>query len=330
MGNEGQREGHAGAVVNSGDIISEGAPSVWLIAGPTASGKSALALALAESIRGEIVNADSMQIYANLSVLTARPTTADLARAPHHLYGVADGVEAWSVGRWLRAAQTVLGEIAGRARPAIVVGGTGLYFSALTRGLSDIPKVPGEVRQATQAAFDALGEDAFRVHLALADPQAAARIERGDRQRLCRAFEVREATGRSLSHWQGARSAPLVSKWRGAVLEPPREALYASCDARVDEMLAGGALAEVERLVERGLDPVLPVMKSLGVPELAAHLRGETSLEEAVRLTRRSTRNYAKRQTTWFRGQEASWPRLATPALDALMLLPSQTSEAGA
>ena len=317
-------------MLGMGEIEREGAPSVWLIAGPTASGKSGLAVALAETICGEIVNADSMQIYADLDILTARPPQVDLKRAPHHLYGVADGADAWSVGRWLRAAKDVLEGIAARSRPAIFVGGTGLYFSALTLGLSDIPPVSAEARHAAQVRFDEMGEEAFRAHLALIDPEAAARIERGDRQRLCRAYEVADSTGRSLTAWQAERSHPLVPVWKGAVLEPPRNTLYARCDARVSQMLSDGALSEVERLLARNLDPVLPVMKSLGVPELAAHLRGGTSLDEAMRLTRQSTRNYAKRQTTWFRGQAGGWPRLSTPDLAALLALPSQTADASA
>lgn len=317
-------------MVGSGDIEPGDAPRVWLIAGPTASGKSALALALAEAIGGEVVNADSMQLYADLRVLSARPDEADMTAAAHHLYGVADGAEAWSVGRWLRAAGEALADIAARGRPAIVVGGTGLYFSALTRGLSDIPEVPAQTRQAVGEMFDALGEEAFRARLANIDPEAAARIERADRQRLCRAYEVAEASGRSLSDWQAERSAPLVPAWRGGVIEPPREVLYARCDARVDAMLDAGALEEVRRLVSRGLDPSLPVMKSLGVPELSAHLRGETSLEEAAHRLRQSTRNYAKRQTTWFRGQTRDWPRLARPDLPSLLAAPSQNAGGGA
>lgn len=301
------------------------AAPVWLIAGPTASGKSGLALALAERTGGEIVNADSMQIYADLSLLSARPAATDLARAPHNLYGVADGAESWSVGRWLRAATGVLADIAGRGRQAIVVGGTGLYFRALTEGLSDIPPVQEADRAATEAAFLAEGEAAFRDRLATLDPAAAARIETGDRQRLVRAMAVAETTGRSLSDWQSGGSAPVLEDWRGLVLDPRREALYARCDARLGDMAAGGALDEVRALLDRGLDPGLPVMKALGVPEFAAHLRGETTLQAALDAARQSTRRYAKRQTTWFRNQTAGWPRLSSPDPDeAFTLLSSQ------
>ncbi len=301
-------------------------PSVWLIAGPTASGKSGLALELAARVGAEIVNADSMQVYRGLDVLTARPSAADLARAPHHLYGVADGSEAWSVGRWLRAAEAVLAEIAARARPAIVVGGTGLYFRALTEGLSEIPPVPEAVRDEAELAFATNGEMAFRARLGALDPATEARIAVGDRQRLVRALSVALATGRSLSSWQAEAVDPPLAAWRGLVLDPPREALYAQCDARLGVMAANGALEEVGVLLARGLDPGLPVMKALGVPEFAAHLRGEMTLDQALAAARQSTRRYAKRQTTWFRNQTPDWPRLAAAdpdaALEALAVSP--------
>lgn len=303
-----------------------GTPSVWLIAGPTASGKSGLALALAERCDAEIVNADSMQVYRDLAVLTARPTADDLTRAPHHLYGVADGGAAWSVGRWLRAAEAVLAEIAARGRPAIVVGGTGLYLRALTEGLPHIPPVPESVRAAAEAAFAAEGEAAIRARLARLDPQAEARIAAGDRQRLVRALSVADSTGRALSDWQADAVAAPITAWRGLVIEPPREALYAACDGRLARMLDQGALAEVRGLLDLALDPGAPVMKALGVPEFADHLRGRRPLDAALTAARQSTRRYAKRQTTWFRNQTADWPRLAAPdpaaALAALAINP--------
>jgi len=282
---------------------------LWLIAGPTASGKSGLALRLAEAIGAEIVNADSMQIYRDLRVLTARPTRADEARAPHHLFGVADAGERWSVGRWLRAARETLAQIAGRERPAIVVGGTGLYLRALTEGLADIPAIPAALRDETAILYERLGEADFRAKLAAHDPEAAARIEAGDRQRLTRAWEVFAATGRSLTAWRAAES-PALSHWRGVVLAPPRDALYRRCDARLAAMLDAGALGEVEALLARGLDASLPAMKALGVAPLAALLRGEITREAALARARADTRHYAKRQMTWFRGQAADWPRI--------------------
>lgn len=281
------------------------AARIWLIAGPTASGKSALALDLAERTGGEIVNADALQLYRDLRLLSARPSAGDEARAPHHLFGVADAADGWSVGRWARAALPALEAIAARGRPAIVVGGTGLYFRALTEGLADIPDAP-------QAhALAALGEDALRARLASADPAAAARVFPGDVQRLARALAVFEATGRPLSAWQAA-TRPLLAPdaWRGVVLEPPRAALYARCDARLEQMVAAGAVEEAAALVARGLPPGLPAMKAVGVRELAAHAAGGTSLAEALAAAQQATRRYAKRQLTWFRNQTPGWPRL--------------------
>ncbi len=290
-------------------------PPVLLIAGPTASGKSALALRLAETLGGEIVNADALQLYADLRILTARPSPEDEARAPHHLFGVADGAEGWSVGRWLNAALPVLDAIAARGRRAIVVGGTGLYFRALTQGLAEIPPVPAVFRQAAAEAYDRLGEAAFREALAEQDPAAAARIGPGDRQRLLRAFEVTSATGRALSAWQADTRPPLApGRWRAVVMEPDRETLYARCDARLEAMIRAGVLEEVRALTARGLDPLLPVMKAVGSRELAAHLAGETTLDEASALARQETRRYAKRQLTWLRNQTPDWPRIRTEA----------------
>jgi tRNA dimethylallyltransferase len=284
---------------------------VLLIAGPTASGKSALALRLAERLDGEIVNADALQLYADLRLLSARPSAEDEALVPHHLFGVADGADGWSVGRWLNAALPVLAGIAARGRRAVVAGGTGLYFRALTQGLADIPAVPAAARQAAAEAFERLGEDAFRRALAERDPAAAARIAAGDRQRLLRAWEVAEATGKALTDWQAGTAAPLApDRWRAVVLEPDRAALYARCDARLEAMVEAGVLEEVRALIARKLDPLAPVMKAVGVRELAAHLAGTLPLAEAVALAQQETRRYAKRQLTWFRNQTPAWERL--------------------
>ena len=285
--------------------------TIWLIAGPTASGKSALALALARAEGGEIVNADSMQLYADLAVLTARPTAREMAEVPHHLYGVADAADGWSVGRWLRAVGPVLEDIAARGRPAVVVGGTGLYFRALTEGLAEVPPVPDAVRRAVEARFDVHGEAAFREELTAHVPVAAGRISPGDRQRLVRALEVVEATGKSLSQWRAETPPPrLADGVRALVLEPPRAALYARCDARFAAMVEGGAPEEARAFLQRGLDPALPLMKATGLRELGRHLAGELSLDEATALARQETRRYAKRQSTWFRNQTAGWPRV--------------------
>jgi tRNA dimethylallyltransferase len=284
---------------------------IWLIAGPTASGKSAIGQRLAEATGGEIVNADSMQLYRGLAVLTAGPSPQDLTRAPHHLFGTVDPADGWSVGRWLRAASEVIADIGARSRDAIVVGGTGLYFRALTHGLAEIPQVAADLRRATGAEFEILGEAAFRARLAKVDPAAAARIAPGDRQRLCRAWEVYAATGRSLTDHQAAAEGALpAGAWTAFALEPPRPALYARCDARLEAMIAAGALDEVRALLARDLDPDLPAMKAVGVRELAAHLRGEATLAEALAAAQQETRRYAKRQLTWMRGQMADWPRV--------------------
>jgi tRNA dimethylallyltransferase len=286
-------------------------PSITLIAGPTASGKSRLAMDMAASTGAMILNADSQQLYADLRVLSARPSAADEAEAEHRLYGVADAAEAWSVGRWTRAVMPLLAELADAGRPALLVGGTGLYFTALTKGLADVPEVPDQVRDAVAAAFDDEGEPLFRRRLAALDPAAAARIEQGDRQRLTRAMAVAEHTGRALSDWT-ADTTPLLApgSWTGLVVEPERERLYANCDLRVGLMVEQGAVEEVRALMTRDLSPDLPAMKAVGVREFAAHLAGETTLDEAVDATRQSTRNYAKRQLTWFRNQTPGWRRV--------------------
>jgi tRNA dimethylallyltransferase len=300
--------------ITEGSIRSQWArmnsASVWLVAGPTACGKSALALALATDMGGEIVNADSMQLYSDLRVLTARPSLAEEAAAPHHLFGVANAAEAWSVGRWLTAALSILDEIAGRSRTAIVVGGTGLYFRALTKGLAAIPPVPAKVRATIQTNYDQLGEAEFRQRLRAFDPAAARRIASADRQRLTRALEVHTATGRTLSDWQ-ADTAPRLAPgaWSGVVLTLPRPELYARIEARLDAMIANGARAEVAALMARGLDPRLPAMKALGVQSFAAELTGRLSQGDALAEAKAETRRYAKRQVAWFNHQAADWPR---------------------
>jgi tRNA dimethylallyltransferase len=286
-------------------------PRIWLIAGPTASGKSGLALRLAAKTGAEIVNADSMQLYADLRLITARPSPEEEAQAPHHLFGAVDAADGWSVGRWVRAATVVLGEIAAHGRQAIVVGGTGLYFRALTVGLAEIPQVLEATRRQAQADYDMMGESAFRGRLAAYDPAAALRIAPGDRQRLVRAWEVFAATDTPLTDWQSTGEPALApDTWRAVALEPPRAALYARCDARLAAMVEAGALEEIRALAARNLDPALPILKAVGVREFSAHLRGETTLAEALAAAQQETRRYAKRQSTWMRGQMADWPRL--------------------
>jgi tRNA dimethylallyltransferase len=283
------------------------AARIWLIAGPTASGKSALALWLAQQTDGEIVNADALQLYADLRVLSARPSPEDEAAAPHHLFGVADAADGWSVGRWAREALPVLDAIAARGRPAIVVGGTGLYFRALTQGIADVPEVP----QAIAHELVKLGEPALREQLRAVDAAAEVRIFPGDLQRLTRALAVAQTTGRALSDWQ-AETHPLLAprSWRGVVLEPPRAALYDRCDARLAAMMEAGGLDEVRTLMARGLSPDLPALKAVGLRELAAYLAGEAALPAALAEAQQATRRFAKRQLTWFRNQTPGWPRI--------------------
>jgi tRNA dimethylallyltransferase len=285
-------------------------PLITLIAGPTASGKSRLALELAAKSHAVILNADSQQLYADLRVLSARPSVEEEAQAEHRLYGVADAADAWSVGRWTRAILPLLDELRAEKRPALIVGGTGLYFTALTKGLAEIPPVPIAAREEAGALYDTEGEAAFRLRLTTFDPPAAAAIAPGDRQRLTRAWAVARATDRSLSDWQ-ASTRPLLEPrtYDRIVVEPDRALLYANCDARVATMVEQGALDEVKALAARGLDPVLPAMKAVGVREFAAHLAGELSLDAAIDQVRQATRNYAKRQLTWFRNQTPDWPR---------------------
>jgi len=279
-------------------------PSITLIAGATASGKTALALSVAQETGGEIVGVDSMQIYRDLPILTAAPTAAEQAQVPHHLVGVADANEAWSVGVWLEAVKVVLADLAARGKHAVLVGGTGLYFRALTHGLADIPPVD-------RTASEHLTEAALRGVLGRLDPVSEERIRQGDRQRLIRAHAVATQTGKSLTDWHAATGPALEpGSWRAMVLERDRADLYARCDARVLAMIEAGVLDEVARLAARSLRPERPVFKAVGYAELAAHLRGELTLEEAVRLAQQETRRYAKRQLTWLRNQTPDWERV--------------------
>ncbi|UVO38762.1 tRNA (adenosine(37)-N6)-dimethylallyltransferase MiaA [Bradyrhizobium arachidis] len=292
--------------------MSEGHPiKAVLIAGPTASGKSALALELALSARGVVINADSMQVYRDVRIITARPTQDEEARVPHRLYGHVDAAKNFSAGAWVTDAAKMLEEAEAESRLPIFVGGTGLYFKALTAGLSLVPPIPAEVREGVRARLERNGVEALHAELALRDPRAAERLNLRDRTRIARALEVVEATGRSLLDWHNEGQPPLLSKdsFRAVFLAPERDELYARIDARFEAMLGGGALIEVERLAARNLDPQLPAMKAHGVPALIRHLRGELSLEEAAMIGRADTRHYAKRQFTWFRHQlpEFEW-----------------------
>lgn len=275
--------------------------SIVVVAGPTASGKSALGLALAEQFGGTIINADSQQIYRDLAVLSARPGMAETARVPHRLYGVIDAGESCSVGRWLKLARAEIAAVKAEGRLPIFVGGTGLYLEALVKGLAELPAIPAEVREEARALHARLGATAFRSALAEIDPEAAARLAPGDTQRLTRAYEVAKATGLSLSEWQRRQAPGPTLRAAAVVLMPDRETLYAACDARVRQMMAAGAEAEASALLQRHLAPNLPAMKAVGVRELGVLLAGRSSHAEAIAAMQQATRQYAKRQYTWFR-----------------------------
>jgi tRNA dimethylallyltransferase len=282
-----------------------------LIAGPTASGKSALALELADQLGGTVINTDSMQVYADLRVLTARPTREEEVQVPHRLYGHVDAAVNYSAGSFVSDAAASLAEARAQGRVPIFVGGTGLYFKALTRGLSAVPPIPAEVREDVRARLDREGVEALHAELARRDPVSALRIRPRDRTRIARALEVVEATGRALTEWHSEGQPPLLApgEFHALFLAPERDALYARIDARFAAMLKAGALQEVERLAARQLDPLLPAMKAHGVPPLMRYLKGEITLEEAADIGRADTRHYAKRQFTWFRHQllEFEW-----------------------
>jgi tRNA dimethylallyltransferase len=282
-----------------------------LIAGPTASGKSALALEFAEKTRAVIINADSMQVYRDLRIITARPTSAEEVRVAHKLYGHVDAAVNFSAGAWVADAATALAEARAHNQLPIFVGGSGLYFKALTRGLSAVPPIPPEIRESVRARLERDGVEALHAELARHDPQSAERLKPRDRTRIARALEVIEATGRSLSDWHREGLPPLLppGTFSALFLAPDREQLYARIDARFDTMIRDDAVAEVAALAARRLDPLLPAMKAHGVPPLIWHLRGAITLEEAAIIGRADTRHYAKRQFTWFRHQlpEFEW-----------------------
>ena len=276
---------------------------VLVVAGPTASGKSGLALAIAERFGGVVINADSMQVYRELALLTARPGAEALARVPHRLYGVLAAGTACSAGRWRDLALGEIAEAHAAGRLPIVTGGSGLYLQALVEGMAPLPEVPREVRAAAGALYAKLGAEGFHAALAARDPLSAARLRPRDRQRLMRAWEMLETTGQSLAALQRdlGQGPPAHLALAAILLDPPRPELYAAIDRRLAAMVAAGAVAEVAALLALDLEPQLPVMKAVGVPELAAYLKGEAALEVAVRRAQQASRRLAKRQVTWFR-----------------------------
>jgi tRNA dimethylallyltransferase len=297
---------------------------VLIVAGPTASGKSALALALAERLDGTVINADSMQVYRELAILTGRPDAEALARAPHRLYGVLAARDPCSAGRWRAMALAEIAAAHAAGRLPILCGGSGLYFAALTQGLVELPPVPAALRAEAQALCRRLGTAGLHAALAARDPATAARLRPTDRQRLVRAWEVLEATGRPLAEWQeeATMGPPAELRFAAILLDPPRPQLYTACDRRLDAMIAAGALAELRHFLAESPDPELPLRRAVGVPELARHLAGELSLAAAVALAKQATRRYVKRQVTWFRGH-----RLARHVLTLTEPLGAQFSE---
>ena len=293
-----------------------------LIAGPTASGKSALAIEIARALGGVVVNADSMQVYKDLHVITARPTPAEQGDVPHLMFGGVDAAVNYSVGRWLTDVRATLADLAAVPRPAVIVGGTGMYFKTLTQGISDIPAVPDEVRERVRAGAEGVPPAELHAQLTARDPLTAARLRPTDPQRIVRALEVLEATGQPLAAFQGRREAPILPQgsWRGVFLAPDRQELYRRIDARFERMMESGAVEEVAALAARDLDPALPAMRAHGVPGLIAWLRGEATREEAVARGKADTRHYSKRQFTFARHQLAGfrWADSA-PAAQAIL-----------
>ena len=290
-----------------------------LIAGPTASGKSALAIALAERLGGVIINTDSMQVYDRLALITARPDAADCARVPHRLYGVIDPADAFSAARYAIAAAAEIAAVRAEGRVPVLVGGTGLYFEALTRGLSEVPPIPDAVRSAVRARAAELPAPALHAELAARDPEMATRLNPADTQRIARALEVILATGVSLAeHWR-ATTPPVLDESRclRIVLAPDREWLGARIDRRFRMMVAAGAIAEAEAVAALGLDPALPAMRAIGVQALAEVAAGRRDLEDAITASVAETRRYAKRQDTWFRNRMTGWQRIDPRAIDA-------------
>jgi tRNA dimethylallyltransferase len=299
---------------------------VVLIAGPTASGKSALALEIAEELGGVIINADSMQVYRDLRIITARPTTDDEKRIPHRLFGHVDAAENYSVGRWCRDVEAALGDLNAQGRVPVLVGGTGLYFKALTTGLAAVPSIPETIRADVRGRLRDGGPSALHAELVRLDPATAHRITVNDRSRISRALEVVLATGRPLSDWHREGLPPLLDAGRAAktFITCERQELVGRIEKRFATMIEAGALDEVRTLAARSLDPTLPAMKAHGVPWLIRHLIGEIPLEEAIAGAVMDTRRYAKRQLTWFRNQMKDWP-CQTPEI-AISSLKSQFS----
>ena len=297
-------------------------PKPVLIAGPTASGKSALALTIAECCNGVVINADSMQVYAGLPVLTAQPSDADLARVPHRLYGHIPPSESYSVARYMADAAIEITRAQNAGQRPIIVGGTGLYFMALLEGLSPVPEIPADVRRRWRATAQAMAAEALHRELQARDPDMAAKLKPGDRQRVTRALEVFDATGRSLADWQRVPGTPVIAAAATVRLavDVPREDIQRRCDQRFDIMMARGALDEVRGLLQQNLSTDLPAMRALGVRPLADHLAGHIALDDATMQAKLETRQYAKRQATWLKRHMMSWTAVKTQQKDSFDL----------
>jgi tRNA dimethylallyltransferase len=293
-----------------------------LIAGPTASGKSALALALAEREGGVVINADSMQVYRELAILTARPSAAEMARAPHALYGFISGAEAYSAGRYAADAARAVADARAQGRVPIIVGGSGLYFKALLEGLSPVPAADPEVRGYWRAQAAQRPSTELHAVLTARDPEMAARLMPTDPQRIVRALEVLESTGRSLAAWQRETGTPVLAEQETVrlLVLPDREAVGSSIDARFAAMLAEGAVEEVRRLLDCGFSDELPIMRALGVAPLAEHVRGVLQLEAAALAAKTQTRQYAKRQVTWLMRNMRAWRTIPAQQMQRIML----------
>lgn len=286
-------------------VLGKPSGPVVAIAGPTASGKSAAAVALARAFDGIVINADAMQVYRDLTVLTARPTETEMQGVPHRLYGILPAAERCNAGRWRALALTEIAAAQNGGKLPILVGGTGLYLEALSKGLAPIPSIPDEIRAEGRARHESLGAAAFYAELAARDPEMAARLKPGDTQRVLRAWEVWQATGESLATFQRRTPEEPTVPLTTLLLMPPRDPLYAAIDTRCRRMLEQGALSEVRALLAQSLPADLPALKSVGVPELAAYIAGTIDLDTALARFQQASRNYAKRQMTWFRHRMA-------------------------
>lgn len=303
-------------------------PAPILIAGPTASGKSALAVALAERLGGCVINADALQVYREWRILTARPAAAEAARAPHRLFGHVPAAQAHSVGAWLREVRAVLADCAARGLRPIIAGGTGLYFKALTEGLAEIPEPDDATRAAAEARLAEGGRAALAEDLARDDPATFARIDPLNPMRLLRAWAVLRATGHGLAHWRALTPPPLVAPENAVRLRlmPDRAMLYGRIDRRLEAMVADGVLDEVAAVMALDLAPTAPAMKAVGAPEFMAHLRGETGLDDALRAAQMATRHYAKRQLTWLRNQMMSWQAITAQESSKILAIATDSA----